>query len=122
MSRGFADEDAWRAVTHLAPRWGAAVLWAHRGYRRFAPQPPATVWHAFGVSAFVVDVWHAFGVRALVVDATRLGRSGADLSSVGSSANPKDCQKVAGGRRVAKTSGPDGKRAGIPQGCQNGPP
>ena len=117
MSRGFWHEDASRVATLLAPRRSAAISRVLRGYRRFAPQPPTTVCHAFGVGAHGVD-------------ASCVGRSCVGASAnpkhcplfPAMNSNPKDCQKVAGGRSEAKTSGTEERCESIPQGCQNGLP
>ena len=130
MSRGFLHEGAWRVATLLAPLRGAAASRANRGYRRFAPQPPATVCHAFGVDSSVVDASHvdsagvdSAGVDSTGVDSMGVDFFGADASGADPCANPKDCQKVAGGHSEAETSGTgSSKCASIPQGCQNGLP
>ena len=102
------------------PVRGAACSPACRGYRRFAPQPPATVCDAFGADSPSVNSPSADspGVNFPSVDFPGVDSPSVNFPGAGAATNPKDCQKVAGGRSAAKTSGNDEQSASIPQGCQ----
>ena len=103
--------QGWQTLWHAVR--GASRL---RGFRRFRfAQPPATCYDASGVHAARANPGNA----DVGSDANGVNPGERERRCCAGRRNPKDCQKVAGGRSAAKTSGGVNGMENIPEGWQN---